>query len=68
MVSSPGEASTDGTFEYQVEASDPDGDRNLQFHLELILMLQVLYKWMKNSPHWERVFHCSKWHYRVQRH
>jgi hypothetical protein len=32
--SQPGEASTDGTFRYQVQATDPDGDRHLQFHLE----------------------------------
>lgn len=34
VVSRPGEPSRDGVFRYQVEASDPDGDRNLQFHLE----------------------------------
>lgn len=34
VVSEPAEASADGTFRYLVKASDPDGDRNLQFHLE----------------------------------
>jgi hypothetical protein len=34
VVSRPGEPSKDGAFRYNVEAKDPDGDRNLQFHLE----------------------------------
>ncbi|MGI9540000.1 MAG: putative Ig domain-containing protein [Miltoncostaeaceae bacterium] len=34
VVSRPSDASADGTFRYQVEASDPDGDRHLQYHLE----------------------------------
>jgi len=34
VVSRPSGPSSDGTFRYQVEATDLDGDRNLQYHLE----------------------------------
>ena len=34
IQSFPGEPSNDGTFRYRVSAEDPDGDTDLQFHLE----------------------------------
>jgi hypothetical protein len=34
IVSVPGAPTDDGVFRYQVEARDPDGDSDLQFHLE----------------------------------
>jgi hypothetical protein len=33
IVSTPGGVSADGRFRYALEANDPDGDRNLRYHL-----------------------------------